>query len=426
MSSGTLSTNRMSDDNMTIDDSAAGMVLEAELDQPDTAQAESSSQPTTPTGVWKRRLSQSSIPRPTLPSIAGLRAALLGYLGEVERAVRERVVGEDEDASFAGFSSPSSLSGSGEDEGAWASSNAVAGPSTIRRRVVSQSDQEDTLLTIPSPGEYSSRMINAHSRMLEHLSSLREDVKQYLPQIPQRLPVPSATSFVSHADWLRTLPHRLRLVDLGVAPPLPPDAQPHGSPIVDLGSVEHARRKVIELAKAYLPSEEWAGWERLGWEDQDPEVTSRRHSVDMGISIEGDDEVEEEPEYLFPNRTPASAQAMASRRRAVRSKSLGAANFPTMWNVDMPRLVRTQTEPHLARKTDEAAHMEEKDEDAEDAEDNALLDGIDGALLGEVTSTSGMGPTVADALKKAEDGKRLIEYDDLPFVWRNNEHIKTG
>lgn len=396
-------------------------------DSSSTGQPESSPGPSTPTGVWKRRLSQSSIPRPTLPSITGLRAALLGYLGEVERAVRDRVGGEEEDASIAGFSSPSSLSGSGDDDATWGSSSGVAGPSTLRRRPIDGGAEREDLLAVSGLSDNTSRMVNAHNRMLDHLSSLREDVKRYLPQIPQRLPVPSATSLGSHGEWLRTLPHRLRLVDLGVAAPLPPEALPPGSPVVDLGSVEHARRRVIELAKAYLPSEEWAGWERLGWEDQYPEPASRRLSLDLGKTLEGDDGVEEEPEYLFPNRTPASAYAITSRRRAVRSKSLGAASFPTLGSVDMPRLVRTRTEPYPLHKTDDPMdyEVETDDEELDEAEQNALLDGMDTVILGRVSS-AGMGPTIADALNRSGDGSRLIEYDDLPFAYRNNEHIITG
>jgi adiponectin receptor len=36
------------------------------------------------------------------------------------------------------------------------------------------------------------------------------------------------------------------------------------------------------------------------------------------------------------------------------------------------------------------------------------------------------GPSIAEALQRAEDGNKLITYDDLPFYWRNNEHIITG
>jgi adiponectin receptor len=36
------------------------------------------------------------------------------------------------------------------------------------------------------------------------------------------------------------------------------------------------------------------------------------------------------------------------------------------------------------------------------------------------------GPSIAESLERAQDGNKLITYDDLPFWWRNNEHIITG
>jgi adiponectin receptor len=201
---------------------------------------------------------------------------------------------------------------------------------------------------------------------------------------------------------------------------------------LDDGSVTHARRKVISLAKALLPSEEWAGWERLGWEEQGQEGTSRRHSFDLGDGqAVPEAEEEEEPEYLFPNRTPASAQAFASRRKAVRSKSLGAANFKE-WMAEMPKLQRTRTEPYKGQPftSDTALDVGLDDEDDNDELDAAELlahpDSFAELQLGRVTSGTALGPSLAEALKAADDGKRLIEYEDLPFSWRNNEHILTG
>jgi adiponectin receptor len=69
---------------------------------------------------------------------------------------------------------------------------------------------------------------------------------------------------------------------------------------------------------------------------------------------------------------------------------------------------------------------EEAEAGLEEAEDNAMLDTLDEVVLGRSRSGSVLGPSLAEALKRAQDGKRLIEYDDLPVLWRNNEHIITG
>ena len=392
---------------------------------------------------WARGLSQSSIPRPGLPNISNLRAALLGYISEVERAVRESVVGQEVDhpnASFEMAGSPTSTSGisaSGDEQEAIASGSNIAGPSTgLRNRMQGLTGYGGGFTTADGAGQRLN--ILPHSSILQHLSTLREDVTNYLPS---RLSVPSPPhlNLGARGDWLRNLPYKLRMVDLSVAP-LPPDHRTPSSPEIDHGAVEHARQRVIELAKAYLPSEEWAGWERLGWEEQDSSAdtrgSSRRHSFDLGLSLvtEPEEEEEEEPEYLFPNRTPASAQAFASRRRAVRSKSLGAANFPTeLVKGLMPKLERTQTEP-LRRKEEISGGMslledtedEDEDEDLDTAELLIHPEFITDLKLAKTVSATTLGPSVAEAIEKAEGGKRLIAFKDLPFIWRNNEHILTG
>ena len=388
---------------------------------------------------WARGLSQGSIPRPGLPNVSNLRNALLGYISEVERAVRESVVGQgDEDpARFEAAGSPSSISGmsaSGDEQDPLVSTTVTAGPSTgLRNRVQGFAGYGSSTPTSDQAGGLN---ILPHSSILQHLNTLREDVTHYLPS---RLSVPSPPhlNLGARGDWLRNLPYKLRMVDLSVAP-LPPDHRTPSSPVIDHGAVEHARQRVIELAKAYLPSEEWAGWERLGWEEQDSGAdtheSSRRHSVDLGLSLtaEPEEEEEEEPEYLFPNRTPASAQAFASRRRAVRSKSLGAANFPTaLLDGLKPKFGRTQTEP-LRRKEEingSMAVLEGDDEEDDDLDTAELLvhpEFITDLKLAKVVSAQTLGPSVADAIEKAEGGKKLITFQDLPFIWRNNEHILTG
>lgn len=174
---------------------------------------------------------------------------------------------------------------------------------------------------------------------------------------------------------------------------------------------------MIEMVHTLLPSEEWAGWESLGWEDEESRAKS--------LTMDGDEE-DEEPEYLFPNRTPASTKALASRRRAVRSKSLSLA-----WGSrPVPgKLVRSRTEPPRDSYFNMSPEKGDDDEAAEDEPDAAEV--IESPELGDTKLTaaiapSNLGPTPAEALARSEDGKRLIGYEDLPFVWRNNEHVIGG
>lgn len=388
---------------------------------------------------WRRRLSQPALPitRPTLPSITGLRAALLGYIGEVEAAISNRVHGEQiafdpsplSMTDTLEVSSPSSISG---DETPWASSSTASSSHLTLDGLRNRNGQSAALQPIPSQSYTES--------LLEHLSSLREDVTRYLPSRLQVPAVPNPAAFGPTGDWFKGLPGRIRMIDMSVNSPPPPSSP--GSPVLkqelefDQGAVEHARKKVIDLVHALLPSEEWAGWEKLGWEEQDsyPQRKAFGHeSTSNGLGLrmprgppirreEEDDD--EEPEYLFPNRTPASAKAL-SRRRAFRSRSLGAAEFPTLSSPLLaPRLHRTQTEPSAYTVVDDDS---DEDGDLDQTElDVFIADGEKGAVLERVVSARALGPSVQDTLKAAEDGKRLVTYEDLPFIWRNNEHILAG
>ena len=365
--------------------------------------------PETARQAWTRRLSQSGITRPALPNISGLRTALLGYIGEVENTLQDRLGGDvGTDDSLPVISSPSSMSG--EDDGPWASSSTGASSSYISAEGLRK---RGTGPGLPMTGGYSS--------LLDHLPALRQDITRYFPS---RMSFTTPTTLGASGDWLRNLPQRLRMVDLSVNHA---DDDHDASTHTGNGSVESARRKVIELVHTLLPSEEWAGWERLGWEEQDRldyGIPRRRHTVDLGRPEEGA-EIDEEPEYLFPNRTPASAQAIPSRRRAVRSKSLGTAGFPEKWtSPSLPRLVRVQTEP-WGEKTDDVMLADDSDDD-EAVDEQVYLFPDSDVKPSPSTAFSEFGPTVAEALSRAEDGKKLITYDDLPFIWRNNEHIITG
>ena len=288
--------------------------------------------------------------------------------------------------------------------------------------------------------------------LLDTLSALKEDVAKYLPNRPS---FPAPPALYPPGDLLRSLPNRLRVLDTGVsywlgqAPTADGGAGP-SSPVVDSvassprhAAVDRARERVMQFVHAHLPSEEWAGWERLGWEEQDREWPSRRHSLDLGRGRvcrgSGDeaDEEEEEPEYLFPNRTPLSAQGiLAARRRGARSKSLGAASAPigSTWADLMPQLTRTYTEPGHSPRTDFGSLADDDEcgeEGREDQQGRTEILDIDGSAVGEtklkrVPSSQFLGPSLAETLAASEDGKKLVTFDQLPFQWRNNEHIITG
>lgn len=162
---------------------------------------------------------------------------------------------------------------------------------------------------------------------------------------------------------------------------------------------------------------------------------------------------DEEPEYLFPNRTPASTRALA-RRRAVRSKSVGAASLPLVKRARMERsqsyafgsLVsfspgKTVSEPvemGSAGGSDREDGDEARDEDGDEVDEVMNEEGKDegefisisyltvdlkSSLIAVETTTD---PSVADGLRSSEDGGKLITYNELPAIWRNNEHIRTG
>jgi adiponectin receptor len=199
----------------------------------------------------------------------------------------------------------------------------------------------------------------------------------------------------------------------------------------DTGAVDSARKRVLETVRALLPSEEWAGWERLGWEEQEEEERLRARPRAVSASIHRaplDEGEEDEPEYLFPNRTPASQQAMAraTRRQAIRSTSFSGALHSEQTQVASPQRGGFLSAPLTRRTTGiptfgQAA--EQLDADLDAASEQLEIEEMKQLLEQELEDA---GPSIAESLKRAQDGNKLITYDDLPFWWRNNEHIITG
>jgi adiponectin receptor len=240
-------------------------------------------------------------------------------------------------------------------------------------------------------------------------------------------------------DWLRSLPSKLSVVDIGVDSPMAPEAKGKGRmPDIDVGAVDSARKRVLETVRALLPSEEWAGWERLGWEDQEEDteapLRARRRAVSASIHRKpiGEEEEEDEPEYLFPNRTPASQKAMAkaTRRQAIRATSFSGPLVSRGQDeaVTSPTRYGFLSAPLTRRTTGLPSHGHVDVEVEDDLDTAAVHDQLEieemKQLLEQQLEDSG--PTIAEALQRADDGNKLITYDDLPFWWRNNEHIVTG
>ncbi|WVQ83746.1 hypothetical protein IAT38_005890 [Cryptococcus sp. DSM 104549] len=385
---------------------------------------------------WRRRLSQPPLPIPSFrPNIPNLRTALLGYLGEIEVALRRKIEDVPGGQQYRA-TSPESPAMSGEE---WTTSagesfndepsggsytSARAGPSTkpgIRQRGTAPVHPQ------PPPPAPSS---DPYLHLLNHLGALREEASKHLPS----LSVPSVTMPLSipNREWLRSLPARLSIVDPALPSPLGHMATPRE---IDNGAIEGARRRMLDMVHAALPSEEWAGWERLGWEEQDETESDpwkkRARSASLQGWAAGEDD-DDEPEYLFPNRTPASAKALA-RRRAVRSKSLGAASFPT--SSRPAYFERSVTDPFQRKAPSEPGDSgrggngeEAEGEGADEAEYlSAHPELTDTKLTPAVVKRGGaLEPTVTEALRRSDDGKRLIGFEDLPAIWRNNEHILTG
>lgn len=359
-------------------------------------------------------------------SVSGLRAALLGYLGEAEIALRERLGATRHEYSSASSPSPSSEEDTDYDtldepDSAGGKSSARQGlgeqaPAGLRRRGVDPSSAATT-------SAFTSRLSTPAEpdAILDSLRSLREDVAAYVPagfSMP-KLPLEA------QRQWLRDLPMRLQDVDLclnGEAWPDPVSASNR--------AMRSARRRVIDVVHGLLPPDDWQGWESLGWEDDDSSVcTPRRPQHVRSCSLDEqwartaaeDDDEEDEPEYLFPNRTPAPAHAFR-RHRHPRSKSLGEADYLDHHG----GLFTWHLRPEVASVVDD-----------DGSDDGSVVDEV---LLAEHEAYDEkrdcdkhgshlippFGPSIEEAVIRSEHGTKLITYDDLPFWWRNNQYLRTG
>lgn len=377
----------------------------------------------------------SFIPTLSLPhvSVSGLRAALLGYLGEAEIALRERLGANEHHHQSSTVSSPTPSSEEDTDYDTLDEHDAVNGDSSARQGL---SDQAPGLRRRGGAAGPSSTTLASTSRLtaagneadaiLDSLRSLREDVAAYVPagfSMP-KLPLEA------QRQWLRDLPHRLQDVDLcvhGEAWPDPVSASNR--------AISSARRRVIDLVHALLPPDDWQGWESLGWEDDDSSVSTPRRPEHMrSCSLderfarpegEGDDDEddEDEPEYLFPNRTPAPAHAFWRHRhpRSARSKSLSEADYAEHRGSLFNWHLHPETASVVDDEGDDGSVIDEVLLAEHEAHDEMRDCDKHGSHL-----VPPMGPSIEEAILRSEHGHKLITYDDLPFWWRNNQYLRTG
>ena len=505
------------------------------------------------------------------PALASLRDALLGYLGEAEMIVMERIKGRQAAEARARSGSGSYLgtpvrsddcqpehldaaalglyseNGSTETLGSTSTSTS----STLRRR--GKALRRSLSGSLPTP------QLPSPEALLAHLSAIREDVISSLPAIPSIIPfglpsLPSRASMASMSSFtnlaqagnvnvpgfLQGLPQRLGVLhdhlpgligtgfpyhhQLDISASLDQDraASPPPTPLTPTGlasrlSAEN-RRRVIGLVKNLLPSEDWSGWEKLGWEDYDDDedeedyptwtapssstksrsglgmirrsqsyksTSSSSSSYANKTRSEGEQasaksnlspknmikrlynpshfppskpdresEIEEEPEYLFPNKTPAAAmrrqQSYAVKRevrelRRARSVSLSALgerkgmttgpgmgsgaemrrtksrDDGTFWKVV---LTDSEGEDEVGRAGRKAGKGVEKALNLEVGEEEEEGEELEVEI--EEVTTLDVGPTVHEALQKSENGTKLIVFDDLPWWMRNNEYVTGG
>jgi len=383
---------------------------------------------------------------------------LLGYLGEAENAIRERLgmdPVEDEDMydyepegeTHRRLSVTSSPSPSSEDEtdidtlGAAAVYGTAAaragngnGPESQLRRRHTRARTNIAPTRPRDPHSPSPTPTAEEHAMLDSLRRLREDILAYVPAVPAGL-----SGFTPNREWLQSLPNRLQAVDLGLTNCLTDLSDAAWPDPVSASSraMNGARQRVIDIVHSALPPDDWAGWETLGWGNQDKDRRARSHhakscSLDEKWARLEDDE--DEPEYLFPNRTPGPASAIA-RRRLKRSKSLGDSDFafhpPSFLDqwirpvADVAAVVDDEGEADLgdldARSVEAALAAAEEDLHAHEIDVPCDKHGVH-----QVLDDTDVVPSVAEAIARSENGKKLITFNDLPVWWRNNQYILTG
>ncbi len=316
-------------------------------------------------------------------TLSNLRNALLGYLSEAETAVRQDIAVEGIDA----LASASSERETSEAMPSRAATTSISNGMAYGLR------QRGAALQRTLSGGLPTRAFPSREALLAHLAAIREDVAASLPEMPSisSLPTPSLP-IPSVASFLQDLPTRLSFLQEH----LPATGQPD-------------KARVVQLVRSLLPSEDWAGWERLGWDataDED----------DSGIVPESEDE---EPEYLFPNKTPRAAmKRMESYAAKTRSRSASLSMVALRQSRSLQE-VRDAATMSGVLAGDLGTAVAGSEVDADEDEEEILL-------IQEKIGAPPVGPTAHEALEKSHHGEVLVTYDDLPPWAQNNEFIMTG
>lgn len=448
---------------------------------------------------------------PTTPglSIASLRDAILGYVQEAELIVKERLsqsnagqfssgdagAAEWHQDAAAGVEANASWTSSVGDpqsgEGSFSGLNLRKRSQALRRRF---SSGGGSLL----PATFST----SPEALLAHLSAIRADVLASMPtvtlpsiSVPNISSRPSFTRLASltnassegslpnmMAGFLSSLPARLSFIHEHL--PNAPDLAQMSSGGLSLpkrpalGLTEEHKRRIMQAVHGMLPSEDWAGWERLGWEDEDeyqarmsmggpkrahrkswsngsPEGKSflreldsdalglhhhyvrkrqsRRRTVSEGVvadigdedNMDEDDleeEVQEEPEYLFPNKTPRAAlsrhQSYVVTQQAFEREKKARRRSGSFSSNKSRKSVFSQPASDMEDSASESASVRQ-----ERLPIHPIAPAEAATTMPPVSATPSV---VVEGLRKSQNGKRLIGYEDLPPWMQNNEYIVTG
>lgn len=405
------------------------------------------------------------LPASVTMSLASLRDALLAYLGEAEAVIegQARAVGETDDGEAVEDESEGATIRSSSPEYTTEQSSSepeqlpatespvIGGPDfstptssgytsmlrqrghALRRRLSGTLAPSALLGPLPSS-----------EALLAQLSAIREDVMASLPAVPTlpsvsgtlpRTPSLSSLTASGHLDaaaailpgFLQRLPARLQALNEHIN-----RTTSSGDSSVESDQLPSAVRlspanqeRAIQLIRSLLPSDQWAGWEQLGWDDQSSAWRGAGNDEDdedgerdsQGLFRKGS---EEEPEYFFPFKTPRAAMSrqaswVAAKQRRERSRSLS-----------MSATVASPEKRHRSKSSvgdgtsvagleGEAVGLDgvntkptslevEIDQFESEIEESTVLLPIENA-----------GPTVQEALEKSKNGRALIAYDDIPF-----------
>lgn len=303
--------------------------------------------------------------------------------------------------------------------------------------------------------------------LLAQLSSIREDVMASLPALPHlpgssgTLPrTPSLSSLGASGNrldaaaaailpgFLQRLPARLQALNEHINQ----TATAADSAVADddggaarLPSVVRLspanQERAIQLIRSLLPSDQWAGWEQLGWDDRSAAWRGAGDDDDDDQDDEDDDQenggdrdaqglfrkgAEEEPEYFFPFKTPRAAMSrqaswVAAKNKRERSRSLSMSATGVAAAASPEKRPRSKSSVGVMGDEELVGDRLDGDERLGDTDGKTETSKIEiDAHETEVDETTLLLPikkaglTFQEALEKSRNGRVLIGYDDIP------------